>query len=153
EIHGKAGQPLTLIARDEIGHVVQLESAMPLEIAEKQPLTTEKLRAQSGRLGGTPFELGELANHLIGDVMLPVSELNRLRREAVSRIESLRAQPKRWTLNQSSGSRQRAAEISGNVPAAATPNLIILVRNLPQLEAAIEAGATTIYCELEDPKK
>src|SRR5262249_23120072 len=41
EIHGKAGQPLTLIARDEIGHVVQLESAMPLEIAEKQPLTTE----------------------------------------------------------------------------------------------------------------
>ena len=33
--------------------------------------------------------------------MLPVSELNRLRRDAVSRLESLRAQPKRWTLRSS----------------------------------------------------
>ncbi len=30
--------------------------------------------------------------------MLPVSELNRLRREVVAQLEALRAQPKRWTL-------------------------------------------------------
>jgi putative protease len=28
-----------------------------------------------------------------------------------------------------------------------------LVRNLPQLEAALKCGVTTIYCEFEDPKK
>jgi putative protease len=44
EIHGLAGRPLTLIARDELGHVAKLESAMPLAHAEKQPLTTERLR-------------------------------------------------------------------------------------------------------------
>ena len=32
-------------------------------------------------------------------------------------------------------------------------HLIVLVRNLPQLEAALKCGATTIYCEFEDPKK
>jgi putative protease len=31
--------------------------------------------------------------------------------------------------------------------------LIVLVRNLPQLEAALKCGVTTVYCEFEDPKK
>ena len=60
---------------------------MPLAQAEKQPLTTERLREQLGRLGGTPFKLGELKNELAGEVLLPVSELNRLRREAVAELE------------------------------------------------------------------
>ena len=33
------------------------------------------------------------------------------------------------------------------------PELIVLVRNLPQLEAALKCGVTTVYCEFEDPKK
>ena len=99
EVHGCAGKPLTLIARDEFGNVAKVESAMPLAKAEKLPLTEEKLREQLGRLGGTPFRLGELKNFLTGEVLLPVSELNRLRREIVIELENLRAQPKRWTLN------------------------------------------------------
>jgi putative protease len=31
--------------------------------------------------------------------------------------------------------------------------LIVLVRSLPQLEAALQCGVTTLYCEFEDPKK
>ena len=31
--------------------------------------------------------------------------------------------------------------------------LIVLVRNLPQLEAALKCGVRTVYCEFEDPKK
>ncbi|MFI5337280.1 MAG: peptidase U32 family protein, partial [Opitutales bacterium] len=38
EVHGHAGAPLTLIARDEQGHTVQADSAVPLVRAEKQPL-------------------------------------------------------------------------------------------------------------------
>ena len=89
EVHGLAGKPLTLLVRDETGHVVQVESTMPLAKAEKLPLTESKLREQLGRLGGTPFKLGVLKNLLSGDVLLPVSELNRLRREAVTGLEKL----------------------------------------------------------------
>src|ERR1019366_8188648 len=99
EVHGLAGKPLTVIARDESGNVAKVESTMPLAKAEKLPLATEKLREQLGRLGGTPFKLGELKNFLSGDVLVPVSELNRLRREFVAELEKLRGQPKRWTLN------------------------------------------------------
>ncbi len=53
EVHGQAGKPMSLLARDELGHVAQIDSAMPLAIATRQPLSTEKLREQLGRLGGT----------------------------------------------------------------------------------------------------
>jgi putative protease len=159
EVHGLAGKPLTLIARDEAGHVVQLNSAMPLVKAEKQPLTTERLREQLGRLGGTPFNLDELKNFLSGEVMLPMSELNRLRREVATELESLRAKPKRWTPESDQGSGvsalRRSAGVAAPNPRSQTPdaNLIVLVRSLPQLEAALKCGVQTVYCEFEDPKK
>jgi putative protease len=157
EVHGLAGKPLTLIARDEEGHVVKVESAMPLAKAEKLPLTEEKLREQLGRLGGTPFKLGALKNFLSGEVMLPVSELNRLRRDAATELEELRAQPKRWQLNE--GRRRGDESLTEKVnerlltSSPTNPELIVLVRNLAQLDAALKCGVTTIYCEFEDPKK
>ncbi|HEY4951869.1 MAG TPA: DUF3656 domain-containing protein [Verrucomicrobiae bacterium] len=151
EVHGGIGKPLTLIARDEFGHVVQLDSTMPLAKAEKQPLTTGRLREQLGRLGGTPFMLSELKNNLSGEVMLPVSELNRLRRDAAVELEKLRAQPKRWEFNES---RMESMPGSKNPPSStASPELIVLVRSLPQLEVALKCGVQTVYCEFEDPKK
>jgi putative protease len=165
EVHGRAGGPLTLIARDGCGHVVQILSNFPLAAADNQPLTDARLIQQLGRLGGTPFQLGELKNLLEGAVMLPVSELNRLRREVVGELERLRAQPKRWTLRSANSRREEARanpepetrnpELHPSTlpPAAAQPVLIVLVRNLPQLEAALRYGATTLYCEFEDPKK
>ena len=154
EVHGVAGKPLTLIAHDEFGNVAKAESSMPLAKAEKQPLTTGRLREQLGRLGGTPFRLGELENNLSGEVLLPVSELNRLRREIAGELEKLRLRPKRWQLNVLPAScRQVHSRTSGGTPEARLANLIVLVRNLPQLEAALSCGVTTIYCEFEDPKK
>jgi len=169
EVHGAASQPLVLIVRDEIGHVAQLNSATPLVRAVKQPLTLERLREQLGRLGGTPFQLGELGNFLSGQVVLPVSELNRLRREAVAELEKLRTQPKRWRINDGSSRGNEAHFLNSSsqslvaslrseattrqASAAANAELIVLVRSLAQLEAAWQCGIATIYCEFEDPKK
>jgi putative protease len=158
EVHGLAGTPLTLIARDELGHVVSLDSVMPLARAEKQPLTSDRLREQLGRLGGTPFKLGELQNLLEGSVVLPVSELNRLRRDAVRELEALRAQPTRWSLecgvrSAECGIEADAAATTNPHSALGTPHLIALVRNLGQLEAALKSGLETLYCEFEDPRK
>jgi putative protease len=156
DVHGSAGLPLTLITRDEGGHVVQVASSVPLAVAEKQPLDHQRLSSQLGRLGGTPFKLTELKNRLDGAVMLPVSELNRMRREAVAELERLRTQPRRWKLAESGvkGSHFDFVDRSRNPnPETRDPELIILVRNLTQLEAALECGVATLYCEFEDPKK
>ncbi len=155
EVHGRAGESLTVIVRDEFGHVAQATSAMPLAPAERQPLTETRLAEQLGRLGGTPFRLGRMVSHLHGSVLLPVSELNRLRRGLVADLEVQRARPKRWTLNE--GAHQEP-EVGSQQPVAAAadlaePELLVLVRSLTQLEAALAAGVATIYCELENPKQ
>ncbi len=63
-----------------------------------KPLDTDRLQEQFGRLGNTSFCLGTLTNHLSTSLMLPVSELNRMRREIVVQLEELRSQPKRGEL-------------------------------------------------------
>lgn len=151
EVDGEVGQPLIAIARDELGHVVQVESSVPLETAHTKPLTTERLQEQLGRLGNTSFCLGDLTNHLKCEAVLPVSELNRMRRDIVSQLEALRAQPKRWQLN-SSASLQDLLPKWAREDHPYAPNLIVLVRNLKQLQAALQAGIETLYCELEDPR-
>jgi putative protease len=150
EVHGQADVPMTVIARDEIGHVVEVQSAMPMAAAEKQPLSEEKLRAQLGRLGGTPFVLGELKNLLAGQLMLPVSELNRLRREFVAQLETLRCKPKKWSLNTGNIA---PLDFGPGKAAGREAELIVLVRNLPQLEAALRCSVQTVYCDFADPKK
>ncbi len=153
EAHGHEGGVLTLIARDESGHVARSVSAMPLARAEKQPLSTERLREQLGRLGGTPFRLGELRSLVEGGVILPVSELNRMRRELAGELEARRAAPKRWKLGER-GTRNAECGTAARERATGTElELIVLVRSLAQLEAALRCGAETVYCELEDPRK
>ena len=155
EVHGYLGTFLSLLVRDRAGHVVQKESTVPLAAADQRPLTTELLTEQLGRLGGTPFRLEEFANHLEGAVIMPVSELNRLRREAVAELENLRARPKRWQ----TFSERNSAKVGGYVAGVAegggfrtTSRLMVLVRNLAQLDATLDAGAGSVYCEFEDPK-
>jgi len=154
EVHGRAGTPLTLIASDAEGHVVRLDSAVPLAAAQTQPLTNERLQEQLGRLGGTPFRLGELKNFLEGPVILAVSELNRVRREAIAELERLRAAPKRWTINPPVA--ECTSVSSGNLTASATtdtaPELIGVIRLPEQLDATWAAGVRTVYCEFENPK-
>jgi len=151
EVHGHAGAPLTLIARDKNGHTARVDSAVPLARAEKQPLTTERLTDQLGRLGGTPFKLGSLENHLEGDVILPISELNELRRRVATEVEARRAAPLRWKLNEV---RNAECEVRSAVrPADTKPEIVVVVRSLEQLAAALVCpGVATFYCEFENPK-
>jgi len=150
EVHGQAGTPLTLIAKDGEGHVVQLASTMLLEVADNRPLTTDRLRDQLGRLGGTPFKLDRLENNLEGDVIVPVSELNRLRRETMAALDALRAEPKRWTLHNQAGA--VILNRPAMPPPSIAPEIIAVIRNLEQLAPAWESGVRTIYCEFENPK-
>jgi U32 family peptidase len=150
EVHGEQGQPLVAIAQDDVGHVVQVGSQMPLVAAHTHPLTGDRLQEQLGRLGNTPFRLGRFTSHLAADVMLPISELNRIRRELVLQLEQARSQPQRWQQHLTASYQDLLP--AGNAAATPEPTLIVLVRNLGQLHAALSAGITTLYCEFEDPR-
>jgi U32 family peptidase len=158
DVLGSNGQPLVIIARDELGHVVRAQSSLPLAPARNQPLTPPRLRHQLGRLGGSPFTLRHLESSLDPNLILPISELNRLRREFVSRLEQRRAQPPRWSLCPNPPRPAIPPEATGDqahrtsVPHA-PPQLTVLVRRLDQLETVLDTETDLIYCDFEDPRR
>ncbi len=153
EVCGEAGDPLKLEVRLKGHSTIKVESHIPLVVAEKQPLTPEKLREQFGRLGGTPFYLGDLTCNLAGPCILPLSELNRMRREAMELLSTQVSRPPGWKLYDPRPFHELLPPVSFDRPPAREAELIVLVRSLDQLEAALKVNVRTVYCELEDPKK
>jgi U32 family peptidase len=163
-VTGRAGEPLRIEGRCE-GVTAIVESQMPLEIAQKRPLTGETLRAQLGRLGETGLELSALENRLEGEVIVPVSELNRLRREIVRLVAvDLRATAHQDPRSEIAGYHQTTTSaVSHRLAALATkrdaapeiekPLLTVLCRSLDQIAAALRMGASEIYADFEDIRR
>lgn len=147
-VEGREGAPLRTIWTDVArGTTVVVPSEMPLERAEKRPLGREVLEEQLGRLGGTLYELDQLTVALEGEVIVPKSELNRIRRAAALQLEQLREQPPQYT-------RLAAAPAAPVVRAAAVrfeaeQRLTALCRTLEQVKAAVRTDVAMIYADFE----
>ena len=151
-VSGRAGEPLLLEALRGIGDPVSVASAVMLQLARTAPLTTGKLREHLGRFGGTAFALGDLRNELDGALILPIGELNRVRREL---LERLHVRPKRR------GVEVEVSEIlselrsnASNAPAAQkSPGLAVLCRSDEQLAVVLDRGIETVYIDYEDVRR
>ncbi|HEY8965542.1 MAG TPA: U32 family peptidase, partial [Candidatus Methylacidiphilales bacterium] len=154
-VSGRAGGPLKLAATlDGTSARAALLSAVPLDAARNRPLSEESLRDQLGRLGGTPFVLGSVRCDLEGGTILPVSELNRLRREAVAALEKAAqgkpTQPRPGT--------PALAKLLPPVPkpdTAAEASLAVLCRTMEQIEALLDADlpGLRLYADFEDIRR
>jgi len=148
-VTGSVGEPMVL--RDETSGCV-VTSAMALESAVQRPFTAEFLQQQLGRLGETDYELAGLKMELPGDVMLPVSELNRMRRALVEKLDQAgTGAPRRVAATEVTVGDllpTRSAEVE-EIPA----ELRVLCRNEAQVRAALSNGISTIYVDLEDVRR
>jgi U32 family peptidase len=164
KISGLAGQPLQIHAVTG-NQEVKLLSAIPLAAARNRPLTPESLRDQLSRLGGTPFHLGDLAVDLPQPVILPVSELNRLRRDLVARLSAtalLSDNPRNVGKSAGPALPQLLAPItakqtfrhsaeSRNV--ASKAKLSVLCRNPAQAETLLSENPDLLYLDFEDLRR
>jgi putative protease len=148
---GRVGLPLRVELRDADGHVAVRESAVPCAAAEKRPMDVALLREQFGRLGETALELRDVEADLQGALIVPVSELNRMRRELADDLAEQRARPPRWTLLPYD---PKAVQVEASAPPAVGPaEIVAVIREPAQLEPVLEWGAKFVYAEFEDPKK
>ncbi|WP_150270386.1 DUF3656 domain-containing U32 family peptidase [Paenibacillus tepidiphilus] len=145
---GRAGELLSTWWTDvQKGITVQVDSELPLETAQKRPMDAALLEEQFGRLGGTVFQLEALTSELEGDVIVPMRELNSIRRRAVELLAGERPKPPVYV--------KRAAEVYGDAarrgatPVRGEAELTALCRSLPQVQAALEAGVKSIYADFE----
>jgi putative protease len=164
KVSGQPGQPLQIHAVTG-NQEANLSSTIPLAAARNRPLTPESLRDQLSRLGGTPFHLGDLAVDLPQPVILPVSELNRLRRELVTRLSATAllshnpgnvGQSAEPTLPQllapiTAKHTFRHSADSRNV--ASDAKLSVLCRNPAQAEALLPENPDLLYLDFEDLRR
>ncbi len=138
---GRMGSQLTVSSRG-----ISVGSGQPLEPAEKRPLTPEVIRAQFGRLGGTGYALGDCTFALEDGLMMPLSILNRMRRELV---EKLAAAP----LADAGASRPAATWQPPSfppLPEKKSYTLSVLCRSAEQAEAVVSAGVKRVYLDFKD---
>ena len=102
-----------LVDRCAEGHDGPGGSELELEIAQKRPLSQEILEEQLGRLGGTVFQLEALDVDLYGDVIVPIRELNSIRRRAVELLAGERPKPPVYV--------KRAVSVYGDAAKPAAP--------------------------------
>lgn len=142
EIHfeGREGEPLTATCRG-----VSVSSGQILRRAEHYPLTPEVLRAQFGRLGGSGYHLGSCSYQLESGLMLPLSLMNRMRRELLSRLPQPDSRPARAPLAWE-GWKGCFPDLSP----ASSFKLSALCREPGQAFAAAEAGIRRIYLDIKD---
>lgn len=145
---GTNGEPLILTDLDS-GEKV--ESAVPLEKAENRPITPEFLFEKLGRLGNTDFTLSSLDAEALPDgVILPVSEINRLRRSLVEKLSP--QETARKTAVRPVSVDDLLPDLAGPAVSVRNP-LRVLCRSEEQVEAALLAGVGQIYIDLEDVRR
>jgi len=149
-VSGVRGEPLVAVFKDEIGNVVEVKSEIPLVESVSQPLNMQILASQLGRLGSTQFYLREIRVNLGENLILPVSELNRIRREAIEKLEEIRRQPPKWKINRNIRIFELLPIRSEKQNITEPPQLTVLVRNPEQLSAVLDCGITTIYCDFDN---
>jgi len=133
-------QPLTVHAT-----AAENQPLHTLNAAQNRGLTEGALEEQFGRLGNTPYRLAGLSAKIAGSVFAPVSLLNRMRREAVERLEEFQSRPVSRVIHPSPEVRREARR---SEPAIA--QLHLLVRNSEQLDAAILAKPDSITLDYLD---
>jgi putative protease len=139
---------------------VHVSSPEPLSLARKHAVTHEFLLEQLGRLGNTPYQLDKLNAEIVGEPMVPLSVLSKLRQELVARLDQLSVQDFDRRLHPGSLLKELKSAISTNgSPTSSreeTFRLHVLCRTLAQVEsaskelAAVSPSGSEIYADFQD---
>lgn len=131
-----------LMLSDEKGNNATVEGEKIVEKAMKVALNKDKIETQIKKLGNTPYELINLEIDLDDNVSLPISMLNQMRRDCIDilnkervKIKNRSYKDKKVKYSPTKYNRNLSSQIS------------VKVKNLEQLESALECNVDIIYYE------
>ena len=146
-LSGRAGEPLVMKSSG-----IEVRSVIPLEPALKAPLTEERLHAQMEKTGESGFKLRHLTLDLEGSVILPIGEINRMRRDLLERLAVAGRSPRAELPGTWRDVFQRGEPHSAPLTHA-DPTLRVLCRTMEQVGAALDAGIAELYADFEDIRR
>lgn len=141
EVSAKLNEPLRIMVWDDNSNMVTVETEERFEIAANTPLTKDRLKQQLQKTGSTPFNFSYLSLNMDDNITMPISVINKIRREVLEQLETKRSQ--RFEQRQKS---DVIIELPNVSKQSMTPQLSVSVRNLKQLKIILECqGIETIY--------
>jgi putative protease len=151
DVHVTAREGLPLRSTWTCGAAhVTVESGAPLAAARNQGLSRELVCDQFGRLGNTPYSLGEVSVDIAGAPFVPTSLLNQMRREAVERLQAAQVALRPIEVRDPMDALN---VVLPSIPPTANPGdaqLHLLVRTPEQLEAALGVSPASITLDYLD---
>jgi len=143
-LRGAYGGPFVLSGASARGHAAEVTSDAPVERARTTATTRAVIEEKLARLGDTPFVLASLEVDLPDGAMLPVSALNRARRELA---DALASSP--HLVHATTATTHDALLAAALPPDRASPpaGLFVLCRAEAQAHAALDAGADGVVLD------
>ena len=134
EVIATPNQPLRLTIWDSLGNVTTHESHMVAQLAEQTGLSSSRLAQQLEKTGNSPFNIRSLSIKMDQQVIMPISAINKLRREALLALEEKR---KNWYEQRKlTNELPEKTVVSKNAPP--TPMITVSVCQIEQLRAVCE---------------
>lgn len=133
----RAGQPMTVTARDAQGHEATAQGAVP-EAARSREITAPQIEAQLAKTGGTVYT-AQVTAQVDPGLSVPMSALNGLRREVLAGLDAARvAVPPRRVLPLQLPKKKKAPETA--------PGFTLSFRRWEQVsEACLDQGPALVY--------
>ncbi len=142
EISAKISQPLILKMTDIDGNSATAQTNFIAEFAKNRPLTAEILQKQIGRLGNSVFTLRNFDVDLDENIMIPISELNEVRRIVTEKLEKIRLD--NFILPAPKIIKSTRKIFPHNKIYLKSPEIIAQVDSLEKIKIALESGADSI---------
>lgn len=127
---------------DQDGNTARIESEMNAEKAMNKPLLEERIMAQLMKTKDTPFEFDMLECMTDGESILPISQLNAMRRNVLAQLETMRKKK-----HQRSAAKNYQIKV---MPVNKLDSLIVSVHTRDQYQACMDAGIKTVYIANEE---
>ena len=139
----QAGRPAQLAVQDDLGNVCKTVGPEP-EPAVYHALTREDLESRLAKTGGTPYRCASVKTALGGDVQLPASAINAMRRDVLAQLTAQRGRVKPVRLHPYNA----LAPYDGMT---GEPQLTVSVRSASQITARMLAlRPTVLYVPLAE---
>jgi len=139
EVQMMKGAPLVLTVWDLLGNKVSKQSEENVELAQNSGLPEERLRQQLEKTGSTPFAFEQLVIQIDELATIPISTINKLRRDVLEELETKRKNPyleRDFSEVEISKLEQTALE--------QMPQLTVGVRNLEHLSTVCEMSEVQV---------
>ena len=141
-VTAKLNQPLTLTITDTDGNTATASTDFIAEVAKNRPLNLDTLQKQIGRLGNSAFALRSLNADIDENIMVPISELNDVRRKVTDALENQRLA---FSFQLTEGSRHISEKFSPTLPHNYdATKILVQADTLEKISSALKGDADAI---------